>query len=326
MAKKDYILLALLVFFTPVLILSYLKLEDVRKEASATFDSIVSPLPFLIQSSPRKAFANNSYWRPKSDKEVTSTIDRPFLTTQSAISYDLTTGRLLYEKNGKEKSPMASLTKIMTAIVAFENIDVNSSIRVSKNAATVGENAMGLSEGEELSFEELLYGLMLPSGNDAAEALAQGSPMGRDNFIHEMNKKAEDLGLSNTHFTNPSGLEGDGAQYTTAYDLLVITKYAMENTLFLKVVGTYNHFIPATNKHKAYDLYNDTNLLTSYPGVKGVKTGFTFEAGLCLVTYLEHEGHTIIAVLLNSQNRRQEMKELLDYSLQAQGLKPPAHE
>ena len=142
-----------------------------------------------------------------------------------------------------------------------------------------------------------------------------------------MNKKAQALGLSNTQFSNPSGLQGDGVQYTTAQDLLVITKYALENfPLFREVAASPEHTLPATSGHPEYYLLNETNLLTTYPGVKGVKTGFTPEAGMCLVTYLEYEDHKIIGVLLNSENRRQEMKDLLDYSLHSLGVEPPPHE
>ena len=123
---------------------------------------------------------------------------------------------------------MASLTKIMTAIVALENKRDDNTYIVSARAL-VGEDSMGLSPGEELSQEELLYGLMLPSGNDAAEVLASNYPAGRTMFIQAMNDKAKALGLVDTHFSNPSGLQGDGMQYTTASDLLVITRYALEN-------------------------------------------------------------------------------------------------
>jgi D-alanyl-D-alanine carboxypeptidase (penicillin-binding protein 5/6) len=142
-----------------------------------------------------------------------------------------------------------------------------------------------------------------------------------------MNDKVKALGLADTHYTNPSGLEGDGDQYTTAYDLFVITKYALENYPLLgQVVQTPFYNIPQTNTHRSYDLYNETNLLTSYPGVKGVKTGYTPEAGYCLITYLEYKDHKIIAVLLGSENRRQEMKDILDYSLTTEGITPPKHD
>ena len=213
----------------------------------------------------------------------------------------------------------------MTAIVALENGKISDELVVSREAAEIGENAMGISEGETYTLEELLYGLILHSGNDAAETIARGSRFGRENFVYLMNKKAEDLGLSDTRFINPSGLEGENNQYSTVYDLLVITRYALENPTFAKIVSTVEYEIPYTQDHKYIYLFNETNLLTSYPGVRGVKTGYTDEAGLCLVTYLNHEGHKIIAILLNAENRRQEMKDLLDYSLKILGIEPPPH-
>lgn len=285
---------------------------------------IVSPLPTLFKSTFSNEVQASSIWTP-------NLADIPFVQKQvvinsrAAIAYDLTTNRLLFAKNLGLRLPIASLTKIMTAIIVLEHVKLDSQITISKEAATIGEDSMGLSEGEILPVEELLYGLLLNSGNDAAEALAQGSGFSRNTFIHLMNKRAEDLGLTSTRFTNPSGLEGDGAQYSTVKELLILTRYALEKSVFARIVSTYEHNIPQSSKHKAYTLYNETNLLTSYEGVKGVKTGYTDEAGMCLVTYLDYGGHEIIAVLLNSENRRSEMKALLDYSLKKLGVTPPPH-
>lgn len=287
--------------------------------------SIESPLPDLLTKSFPNVFGSSQIWKSNIERAKESSIKMPEITASGAISYDLTSEQLLYQKNIKTKLPMASLAKIMTAIIALENESIDKVFTVNKLAAEIGENTMGLSEGEKLPLSELLYGLILHSGNDAAETIAQGSRFGRSNFIYLMNKKAEDLGLSDTHFTNPTGLEGDGNQYSTAYDLLVIARYALENLVFAEVVSTVEYEIPYSAQHKYLYLYNETNLLTSYPGVKGVKTGYTLEAGLCLVTYLEYEGHKIVAVLLNSQSRRGEMKELLDYSLKSLGVNPPPH-
>ncbi|HSX40830.1 MAG TPA: D-alanyl-D-alanine carboxypeptidase family protein [Candidatus Saccharimonadales bacterium] len=249
----------------------------------------------------------------------------PEILAQSALVYDLTSQKVLYLKNPKVKLPMASLTKIMTAIIAIENPQKDDHYVVSSKDI-VGEDSMGVTAGETYSLEELLYGLFLHSGNDTAEVLATNFPKGRTGFITAMNDKAKSLGLTDTHFTNPTGLEGDGAQYTTSYDLLVMTKYALEKfPLFDTVAATFDYHIPYTSTHKEYYLENETNLLTSYPGVKGVKTGFTPEAGLCLVTYLDYHDHKIIGVILNSGNRRQDMKELLDYALKVQNITPPKH-
>ncbi|HMS22815.1 MAG TPA: D-alanyl-D-alanine carboxypeptidase family protein [Candidatus Levybacteria bacterium] len=294
--------------------------------SSSSSSIFSSPLPNEFSRVFYKPQKESTYWMPNMKGYVKTHIQKPEISALAALSYDLSTNNLLYEKNIDEKLPIASLTKIMTAIVGVEVMHGDSKIVVSKNAASIGEDSMGLSEGETLTLNELLYGLFLHSGNDAAEAIADSSSVGRDNFIHLMNKKAEDLGLASTHFTNPSGLEGDGNQYSTAHDLLVIVRYALENPTIATVVKEPYMFIPYTPTHKAFELFNETNLLTSYPGVKGVKTGFTNEAGLCLTTYLDYRGHRIIAILLNSQNRRQEMKELLDYSLLSLGVTPPVHE
>ncbi len=287
--------------------------------------SINSPLPQFLSKTFPKVLADDMYWKPSLDYMDQANLKKPKVSASSVVSYDLTDNKVLYVKDIKKKLPLASLTKIMTAIVALENYDLSREFRVSKNAATIGEDSMGLAEGENLPLENLLYGLMLNSGNDAAETIAQGSDFGRENFVYLMNKKAEDLGLSDTHFTNPTGLEGDGNQYSTVTDLLVMTHYALQIPEFAKIVATYQYDIEQSDKHKEYHIYNETNLLTTYPGVKGVKTGYTYEAGLCLVTYLDYDGHKIIAILMNAENRRQEMKDLLDYSLKALGVKPPAH-
>ena len=281
-----------------------------------------SPVPDFLNRSKNKQVTLLDLWLPFIQKTYGSE-DEIILTAKSALVFDLTTGKAVFEKNPRERLPMASLTKIMTAIVSLENPRQDNQYVVT-GQDLVGEDSMGLSNGEVLKLEELLYGLMLPSGNDAAEVLASDSPFGREGFIEAMNQKAKALGLHDTNFSNPSGLQGDGSQYTTVYDLLVITRYAMDNfPLFAQIVATPEYSLPETPTHKAYELVSETNLLTTYDGVKGVKTGFTPEAGLCLVTYLDYGGHQLIGVILNSENRRGEMKELLDYSLKALGVTPP---
>lgn len=285
--------------------------------------SIKSPLPDNLTKSFPSVLAAFDIWKPNKVEIIGK--NKPIIQASAVASYDLTENKFIYKINENKRLPIASLTKIMTAIVALESMNLETKLKVTDESATIGENSMGLTSGEELTLNELLYGLILNSGNDAAEVIARGSQFGRDNFVFLMNKKAEDLGLTDTHFTNPSGLEGDGKQYSTINDLIVITRYALQNPTFREIVATYHHTIPASSEHKTYVLYNETNLLTSYPGVRGVKTGYTDEAGLCLVTYLEYNGHEIIAVLLNAKNRRQEMKDVLDYSLTVQGIKPPPH-
>ena len=286
---------------------------------------INSPLPNFLTLFKNGQVSTLNIWTPDLNSRVTGDIKTPEVSARASLIYDLTTSKVLFEKNAKEKLPMASLTKIMTSVIALENQKKDDKYKVTKRDL-VGEDSMGLSEGEILSLKELLYGLMLNSGNDAAETIANNFSGGRTGFIDAMNKKAKALGLTDTNFTNPTGLEGDGKQYTTAYDLLVIARYAILNfPLFNKVVSAYDYKIPQTKTHKAFYLENETNLLTSYPGVLGVKTGYTPEAGLCLATYLDYKGHKIIGILLGSNNRRQEMKNLLDYSLKTLGVEPPIY-
>lgn len=292
---------------------------------------IASPLPEKLSNRFYSTLSRTDFWFPstkKSPKNAYANVQRlkpPQISAKAAVSYDLSTNTLLFDKNIGKKLPIASLTKIMTAIIALENGKESDTIEITESAAAIGEDSMGLSQNERVTVKELLYGLFLNSGNDAAEALSQASPFGRANFIYRMNKKAEDLGLSSTHFTNPTGLQGDGNQYSTVHDLLIITRYALEKPVISEIARLPYYFIPYTNTHKAYELYNETNLLTTYPGVKGVKTGFTDEAGLCLVTYLEYGGHNIIAIVLNSSSRREEMIQILDYSLKTLGVSPPVH-
>jgi D-alanyl-D-alanine carboxypeptidase (penicillin-binding protein 5/6) len=285
---------------------------------------IVSPVPNFLTAFINKQVSTLNLWLPSLRNKISVSFQAPEISAKSALIYDTTSKKVLYSKNPQEKLPMASLTKIMTAIIALENQRRDNAYVVTQGDL-VGEDSMGLSAGETLTLSDLLYGLILNSGNDAAEVLAENFP-GRNFFIKAMNDKVKSLGLSDTNFTNPTGLEGDGNQYTTAYDLMVITQYALSNfTLFDSVVSTFDYDIPYTQDHKAFYLENQTNLLTSYPGVKGVKTGYTPEAGLCLTTYLDYNGHKIIAVILGSDDRRGEMIELLDYSLKSEGITPPHH-
>lgn len=282
----------------------------------------IVPVPSFLSLLSNKQVSSLDLWLPslRADEPI-----KPLIAAKSALLYDLSTQKTLYALAPIHRLPMASLTKIMTAIIALENPKLGDQYVVPKEAL-VGEDSMGLNSGEILSQEDLLYGLLLPSGNDAAEVFAYNYPGGRTAFIQAMNDKAQSLGLKNTHFTNPSGLQGDGEQYTTVYDLVVMTRYALEHfPKFAAIVATTEHSIPQTKAHKTFYLTNETNLLTTYPGVKGVKTGYTPEAELCLVTYLEYKGHKIIGVLLGSNNRRKEMKDLLDYSLTSLGISPPKY-
>ena len=285
-----------------------------------------SPIPDFLMLSKNNQVQLLDFWTPVTEQVHGDTGELTDITAESVLMYDLTENKILYEKDPDMRRPMASLTKIMTAIIAIENRKPDDKYIVKKEDI-VGQDSMGVGPGEIYDFQDLLYGLLLPSGNDAAEVFAHNYPSGRTGFVEAMNNKAKALGMLNTHYTNPSGLQGDGKQYTTAYDLLILTKYALEQyPLFAQVVSTGTYDISQTSTHKELGIVNETNLLTTYPGVKGVKTGYTPEAGLCLVTYLDYGDHKIIGIILNSQNRRGEMKELLDYSLKTVGVTPPPYQ
>jgi len=285
---------------------------------------LASPLPEFLSKKENSEVSSLDMWLPTIFGFFDSGKDIPTLSAKSALVYDLTNEKTIYEKNVDEKLPMASITKLMTVIVAIDHKKKDDRYEVFPEAL-VGENVMGLSVGEVMSLQDLLYGIFMYSGNDAAETLAINT-MERSEFIKAMNMKAKAIGLKNTNFTNPTGLQGDGNQYTTAYDLLVLSKYAVTNyPQITKASSTPEYHIKETDDHYAYDLYNQLNLVTTYPGVKGLKDGYTPEAGLCLITYLDYKGNKIIGVILGSENRRAEMKDLLDYSLNTLGVPPPPH-
>lgn len=286
--------------------------------------NFASPVPDFLSKNENSEVSSLDMWIPSLLGLLSGGDQKPNPSAKSVLVYDLNSDKPLFEKNPEERLPMASITKLMTAVIAIDHKKKSDRYTVFPDAL-VGENVMGLSEGEVLNLEDLLYGVFMYSGNDAAETLALNT-MDRDDFIDAMNKKAKAIGMKNTNFTNPTGLEGDGNQHTTAYDLLVLSKYAVTNyPEIVKASSTAEHHIEATNDHYAYDMYNQLNLVTTYPGVKGLKDGYTPEAGLCLITYLDYKGQKIIAIILGSENRRQEMKDLLDYSLTELNIDPPPH-
>lgn len=280
---------------------------------------ITSPIPRVFGTS--KLPVKNDWFPKETVKGVKE--GELSLSAKSAIITNFETGEVLFSKNDNERLPVASVVKIMTALVALERNKLSDTFTVSEKAAKIGENSMVLSVGEKLTLRELLYGLMLVSGNDAAVTIAEGVSGSEDAFVKLMNDKAKELGLKNTTFINASGLDVDGSsQYSTAYDLAVIAHSLWESHPEIReITSTYHYYINATDTHKDFELYNDTNLLTTYPGVRGIKPGFTWEAGLCLVTYAESGGKKLLAVILGSDDRRGEMKELLDFGFGKYGIK-----
>ncbi|OGE30799.1 hypothetical protein A2631_03865 [Candidatus Daviesbacteria bacterium RIFCSPHIGHO2_01_FULL_44_29] len=240
----------------------------------------------------------------------------PTLTARSAFFVDTQTAQVLFEKNSHLRLPIASLAKIMTVIVTLENKKFTDQVSISNRAAEMEPDKMLLIGGESLSVEELLDGVFLVSANDAAEALAEAVTGQRDDFIPLMNLKAKQLGMKDTLFINPTGLEEDGAeQFSSAYDVALMSRFAIQKWPHLVDISSREHILfDKTPTHQDYDLYSGINLLSTYPGVVGFKTGFTPEAGLTLVTLARKQGKEVLGVLLGSTNRRDDARTLLDYS------------
>ncbi len=234
----------------------------------------------------------------------------PVVSAQSVMAVDLTSGVTLYEKDPNKALLPASTTKIVTALVAIDTYSLDAVLKVGK--VGVEGQKMGLVMGEEIKFIDLLNGLLIYSANDAAEVLAQNHPAGRAVFIGLMNKKVKDLGLTNSHFTNPVGLD-DGAQYSTTRDLVIVAKYAMQNPVFSEIVGTKERIVKSVDGKVIHRLTNINRLLGEVPGVKGVKTGWTENARENLVTYVDRDGRKVMIVVLGSSDRFGETKELIEW-------------
>lgn len=316
--KKYYFLTLIITFVIGILAFDYY--------SNYKDKFISSPLPEELMENKNAQVSSLDFWFPTlfGFFNLDSDSQMPTLTAKSALVYDLKNNEAIFEKNPKLKIPIASLTKLMTAMVAIDNAREDDRYLV-RDSSLVGENVMGLSSGEVMSLDELLYGVFMYSANDAAEVLAE-STLGRAEFIKAMNDKAKAIGAGSTNFTNPTGLQGDGDQHSSAYDLLVISRYALENyPQIKKAASTQEHHLPASNDHYEYYLYSQLNLLTTYPGVKGLKDGYTPEAGWCLITYYEADDQKLIGIILGSEDRRGEMQQLLDYSLTKLGITPPPH-
>ncbi|MHB8172586.1 MAG: D-alanyl-D-alanine carboxypeptidase family protein [Thermincolia bacterium] len=237
----------------------------------------------------------------------------PPIGAKSAILMDVTTGKVLYEKNPRERRPMASTTKITTAIVTLEKATLAEEVYVSETAAVTGEAAIWLETGERLTVEQLVYAVMLYSANDAAVALAEHVGGTEKDFIRMMNEKAREIGVKDTNYVNPHGLY-DPQHYSTAYDLAVLARYGMEKVpMFKEVVSTWREQIPWAGHPWDRVLYNRNKLLKQYQGADGVKTGYIREAGRCLVGSATRNGQQLVAVVLDSPDMFGEVAALLDY-------------
>lgn len=238
----------------------------------------------------------------------------PKTNSRRYIVYDRISKSMIIGKNEDVKSAMASTTKIMTSIVILEKADLDEMVTVSAKAGGTGGSRLGLKKGDKASVKNLLYGLMLRSGNDAAVALAEHVGGSVKEFAELMNEKASELGLTNTHFVTPHGLD-DANHYTTALELAKLTDYAMNNETFSKIVGTKSITIYINNQPR--QINNTNELLGALNGVVGVKTGFTNNAGRCLVTETKRNNMDIITIVLGADTKKDRTKDsvnLIEYT------------
>ena len=233
------------------------------------------------------------------------------LSAQSAVLIDARDGRVLYEKDADTPRPMASTTKIMTAVVALESCNVNEIIEIADEAVGVEGSSIYLQKGERMTLLELLYALLLQSANDAAVAIAVGVGGCVGNFADMMNEKAMSLGLTSTHFENPNGLDADG-HVTTARELALLTAYALKNPTFAEIVATYKRKISGPDGTVRL-VVNHNKLLNMYDGCVGVKTGFTKKSGRCLVSAACRESLTLVSVTLSAPDDWRDHTAMLNY-------------
>jgi len=234
----------------------------------------------------------------------------PNLSAQAVILMDIPSAVVLYQKNPTQSLNPASTTKIMTALVALDEYDINQIIKVSR-FETEGAQ-MGLAVGDQITVGNLLYGMLINSGNDAATVLANNSPGGQKAFIQKMNQKAVELSMENTHFTNVWGYS-EKNHYMSALDLARLSTYALQNPFIAGIVKTKTADVPDIYQKKFYHLENVNELLGKIPGITGIKTGWTEEAGECLVASTERDGKKLVSVILGSTDRFGETAKLLSW-------------
>ncbi|MDD3531875.1 MAG: D-alanyl-D-alanine carboxypeptidase [Candidatus Shapirobacteria bacterium] len=233
------------------------------------------------------------------------------ILARSALLVDYDSGQVLYQKNIDQPLPVASLTKIMTALVVLEEFSSEAIITVGDS--NVQGRTVGLSPGEQFLVSDLLYALLVMSGNDVADILAQNYPGGRSAFIARMNQRARDLQLTNSHFANPHGLD-EPNHYSSARDLLALTGYVLKNDQFRKIIKKDNGTICSLGGSGCYQI-ETTNELLAFPGILGVKTGYTDQAGGCFIGFWEQDERRFLSVVLGSENRFWETQNLLGWGL-----------
>lgn len=241
------------------------------------------------------------------------------LSARAAVLIDGKSGKVLFEKNKDERLPMASTTKIMTGLLACESKKMKKVVTVSPVASGTEGSSLWLEPEEKQTLENLTYGLMLRSGNDAAVAIAEYLGGSTEAFALMMNERAKKIGVQNTGFQNPNGLDAEG-HFTTAYDLALISREAMKNKKFRKIVSTKSKTIPWESSEWDRSLTNHNKMLWRYEGCNGIKTGFTKKSGRCLVTSAKRGKTELICVTLNAPDDWNDHTKMLDYGFETLGV------
>lgn len=236
----------------------------------------------------------------------------PQISAAASAMIDVNSGRILFEKNADEEKPIASITKIMTAIIALEQGDLDEKVTVSARAAGMEGSSVYLKAGEQMKLDHLLYGLMLRSGNDAAVAIAEHIGGSVEGFVMLMNEKATYLGMTHTHFENPHGLDA-AHHYSTARDMATLTAYALGNEHFQEIVATKATQVPNPGEKWNRKWYNKNKMLQMYAGANGVKTGYTSQAHRTLVSSATRDGQQLVTVTLNAADDWDDSIALLNY-------------
>ncbi len=234
------------------------------------------------------------------------------VSAKGAVLINGESGEIIWSENESAELPMASTTKIMTALLLCENTELEQRITATKEMVTVEGSSMGLLTGDSVSYRDLLYGMMLASGNDAANTVAISIAGSSEKFAELMNKKAAEIGMKNTHFVTPSGLDSQG-HYSTAYDMALLARYALGNKDFAAACGSKYAKLYYGNPPYYRMLKNHNKLLFSYDGAIGVKTGYTKKSGRCLVSAAKRDNKYLIAVTLSAPNDWSDHREMLDY-------------
>ena len=272
---------------------------------------------FIVYADDENELLNEPIIEENDKKEIeaaASSNTKPTINSRRYAIYDRLSGRCIYGKDENKQTAMASTTKIMTAIIVVENCKLEDIVTITAKAAGTGGSTLGINKDDKITVNDLLYGLMLRSGNDAAVALAIHTAGSVEEFANMMNQKAKQLNLKNTHFVTPHGLDNE-EHYTTAYELAKITDYALKNKTIAKIVATKSTTIYINEMPR--QINNTNELLGNVEGVYGVKTGFTNNAGRCLVTSVKRGDMDLIVVVLGADTRKDRAKDsmkLIEYA------------